>query len=435
MNTSSLLPETYRILQTLATEQPTLPASNTITVQEFRDSYRVAKEKTSSSPSGRHIGHYKAALEDTVLVPLHATMMSIPFQVGIVPDRWQKVTDIMLKKTEGDSRCHRLRIIALFESDLNHAKCILIGRRLSHFIEDKQMLTEVQFGSRPGKRCISAVLKKVLQHDHIWLLRQTAAFIENDATGCYERLVNNLILMVLKKLGIPQTVTQCLGLLWDNTIHLIKTIYSTSDITYTSTPDTPLYRPGQGSMCGPIFWILCYWLIISSLDPTITSTQYISACKSIITEITGVSFVDDTGLGVTSTFDRIYMKTTEENYREEITQVVQHLTRLAQHWERLLFTMGGAINIQKSFWYLIAWNWGTSQPKMATITHNPITLSLTSGYDTTLEQLPRIEPTQAFRTLGVYISASGCQKKQMEVLRTYTQRYNECIHASTLYPS
>jgi hypothetical protein len=223
----------------LASEYPTIAGSTIIMPEEFSSSYKVAKENTSSSPSGRHIGHYKAILKDQTLTALHAAMMSIPFQVGIIPDRWKQVTDIMLEKTAGDSRCHRLRIIALFESDLNHAKRILIGRKMSHLIEDKELLPDMQFGSRPGKRCISAVLKKILAHDHIRLLKQTAAFVENDATGCYDRLINNLILMVLKNLGIPTTVTTSLGLLWDNTIHMIKTMYGTSHVTYQSTPTMP----------------------------------------------------------------------------------------------------------------------------------------------------------------------------------------------------
>jgi hypothetical protein len=188
-------------------------------------------------------------------------MMSLPFQAGFAPDRWKKVTDIMLQNKIGDSRCHCLRIIALFESDFNHAKRILIGRKLLHHMEDKNMLPNIQFGSRPGRRCLSAVLCKVLSHDQIWLMRLSAAFIENDAVGCYDRLVNNLVLLILQKLGIPMTATKCLGELWDTTIHLIKTIFGTSDITYTSTKDMPLFGPGQGSTCGPLFWLLVYWLI------------------------------------------------------------------------------------------------------------------------------------------------------------------------------
>jgi hypothetical protein len=119
--------------------------------------------------------------------------------LGIVPDRWTKVTDIMLEKKPGDSRCPCLQIIALFESNLNHAKRILIGRKIMHLLEDEHMLTDMQFGSRSGKRYTSAVLKKVICHDYVRLLKQSAAFVENDTVGCYDRLVNNLILLVLKK--------------------------------------------------------------------------------------------------------------------------------------------------------------------------------------------------------------------------------------------
>jgi len=51
-------------------------------------------------------------------------MMSIPFKHGIIPDRWTKVTDVMLEKNPGVPRLHRLRVIQLIEEDLN--QCLLI---------------------------------------------------------------------------------------------------------------------------------------------------------------------------------------------------------------------------------------------------------------------------------------------------------------------
>jgi hypothetical protein len=108
--------------------------------------------------------------------------------------------------------------------------------------------------------------------------------------------------MVLKKKGLPTNISTTLATMWDSAIHMINTIYGTSSTTYTSTTDTPLYGPGQGSMCGPLFWLLCYWLIVQSIDPNITAATYISACQSVMTQITGVSFIHDTGLGVTSEY-------------------------------------------------------------------------------------------------------------------------------------
>jgi hypothetical protein len=62
----------------------------------------------------------------------------------------------MLEKEEGNSQCHRLRILALFETDFNQAKRILIGRRLTHHLADTNMISNMQYGSVPGKQCLSA---------------------------------------------------------------------------------------------------------------------------------------------------------------------------------------------------------------------------------------------------------------------------------------
>jgi hypothetical protein len=95
----------------------------------------------------KNIGHYKAILKNPNMVTFHSIMMSIPFQVGIAPDRWTRVTDIMLEKDAGNPRCHRLRILALFEGDFNQAKRILLARKLSHHAEDNNLVPTMQFGS------------------------------------------------------------------------------------------------------------------------------------------------------------------------------------------------------------------------------------------------------------------------------------------------
>ncbi len=73
------LPETRAILNILATPLPLLQMIKVpeITVKQFQAAYRTVKEATSSSPSGRPVGHYKAAATDETLSALHATMMSI----------------------------------------------------------------------------------------------------------------------------------------------------------------------------------------------------------------------------------------------------------------------------------------------------------------------------------------------------------------------
>lgn len=178
----NLMPETLRILHTIAQRAlPTSSGTSAVTEEDFIQTFQYTKESTSLSPSGHHTGHYKAALKAPVLVQLHRNMMSLPFQHGFAPEWWTRVKDIMLEKEEGNSRCHRLCIIALFESDFNQAKCILIGCRLTHHLAETKMISDMQYGSVPGKQCISTVLKKVFSHDHIRLTKSTASFIENDS--------------------------------------------------------------------------------------------------------------------------------------------------------------------------------------------------------------------------------------------------------------
>lgn len=86
--------------------------------------------------------------------------------------------------------------------------------------------------------------------------------------------MNNVVLLELCKYGWPDSVALCLGVLWDHTVHLIKTIYDTSEVTYGSTFEVPLCGPRQGSTCGSLFWLLRFILIVNSIDPYISTALY-----------------------------------------------------------------------------------------------------------------------------------------------------------------
>ena len=77
------------------------------------------KEKTTTSPSGRHLGHYKAILQEPDLIQYHCIMASLPLTYGFTPKRWTKAIQIMLEKNPGNPLIHRLRGILILEADLN----------------------------------------------------------------------------------------------------------------------------------------------------------------------------------------------------------------------------------------------------------------------------------------------------------------------------
>jgi len=126
-----------------------------------------------------------------------------------------------------------------------------------------------------------------------------------------------------------------------------------------------------------------------------------SANKVITVDRTGDAFVDDSQLGCIS--HSLQENSTALNANQMIT--LRKMTNIGQRWERLLFSTGGALNLQKSFWILLTWSWKNGH--LVAKDQHPLQLKLTSGYDTTPVEVPWLDPHEGFCTLGAYISPSG----------------------------
>jgi hypothetical protein len=322
-------------------------------------------------------------------------MMSIPLVASFFPERWRQVVDVMLTKKAGDYRIHWLRIVALQELDFNQCNRLIISRP----VLNKQLTFEIH---RYAKKPIT--------------------YIENDAVGCYVRIINPLILLFLRILGLTPTLVQSIATTWEQTYHRIKTLYGTSEETYTNHPQHRLYGPGQGSTIGPFLWLLCFILIFMSLPEQTPNITLMSVAKTNRISFVGEAFVDDTGLG-TNNF------TSENNHKD----LILDLQRLAQTWEKLLFSTGGALNLSKCFWFLLSWRWTNGHATLHTELSAPGQVQMTSEGDLeTLLTIPRIEPTSSFRTLGVHISPSGSNLGALKILKEVVWEYCTNVRGSHL---
>eukprot|EP00957_Ditylum_brightwellii_P123640 9425938-Ditylum_brightwellii.AAC.1 len=119
----------------------------------------------SSSPSGRHYGHYRAALVSESISLVHAWMMSLPFLVGFTLSRWEEDINCMLERDPGDPKIDRLRIIVIVEDNMNAIMKVIWKRRLVPVAEKTQFLSPVQFGNMKGQTTLDALLLKVVTMD------------------------------------------------------------------------------------------------------------------------------------------------------------------------------------------------------------------------------------------------------------------------------
>jgi hypothetical protein len=115
-------------------------------------------------------------------------------------------------------------------------------------------------------------------------------------------------------------------------------------------------------------------------------------------------------------------------------QAIRDLRELAQFYERLLFSTGGALNLQKCLWFLISWTWKKGKATMATTINAPGELYLSSGLDAIAQKIPCIEPTHSYRTLGIHIAGSGKMKKAKTLLRNESVTYASAISQSHMSP-
>jgi hypothetical protein len=102
-----------------------------ITADKMMEKYKRWKERTSKSPSGRHLGHFHALFRPlkakndeerekleffcNEIIEIHATMLQTAYDNEYVYKQWEYILTCMLGKDEGVQRIHRLRVIHLYE--------------------------------------------------------------------------------------------------------------------------------------------------------------------------------------------------------------------------------------------------------------------------------------------------------------------------------
>lgn len=161
---------------------------------------------TTTLPSDRHLalGHYKANIQDPVLLKCLHTFLNIAINRGIAIPRWSKATNILIEKDPGTPNINRLRIIHLFEADFNFFLKLQWGHRLVRHADKFNLLNNGQHGSRPGHTTMDPIMLIQLTTDLSRLLKANRARFDNDASACYDRIIVALGMLAARRLGMPK---------------------------------------------------------------------------------------------------------------------------------------------------------------------------------------------------------------------------------------
>ena len=302
-----------------------------VTVAEFKSYFRKKKESTESSPSGQHIGHYKAVLDNDKIVDALVAMTNIALSTGCLLERWQHTVSVMLEKDKGSPKINRLQIIQLFEADYNFLLSLVFGHRLMTFARKHCLLNPSQYGSAKGKQAQSAILNKILTYDYFRLHKEDAATSEFDATANYDHILPAIAVIACRRLGLADKIGD---LLYDSLTklkHKVRTIYGLST-EYGPTVDYPLFRTGQGSGGSPTFWAVIADVLFNTMDSYGHGMKLRDPTGRIVNGRNEDGYVDDTSLGVDGQDEK----------------VVESLTEAAQRHEKVLYATGGKLALENA---------------------------------------------------------------------------------------
>jgi hypothetical protein len=189
---------------------------NNITFEEFKKGIEKWRERTTTSPSGRHLGHYKILVKlnvtdyydikinysEIILKTYYNIIMSAIF-LGKPVKRWREITTCMIQKVPGVSKLDKLRVIHLFEADYNLILKVMWSRKTVWRNHENKLLNEGQAGSRPGCRAIDVALQKEMKYNYAKLTRTELITIDNDAKSCFDRILCNVAMLISQYYGVP----------------------------------------------------------------------------------------------------------------------------------------------------------------------------------------------------------------------------------------
>ena len=408
--------EGTRLWYEYVTTKPTKQFDFKWTTAEYCESWNKMDETKSSIP-GIHAAHMKCLQPSSDAAEILSKLALLPLLTGYAPQSWMRGIDSMIpKKTVGECRPDKLRLILLFDARFNHNNK-LIGKKMMEFAEEQGILAKEQFGSRKHKSAIEHAINKRLTLDISRQNKSTCIYIANDAKSCYDRILLMVAYLAMRDAGAPLNVAlSSIKTLVNMRMH-IKTAHGISRCSYGG-PEWRMWPHGigQGNGYGPAIWALISSPLLKIMRLKGYGTRINSPISMEKLNMSGFSFVDDT--------DQCEMTMANKDWQQHMNYTQKSLTL----WESLLRTTGGAIEPSKSDWTKLKYKWYRGKAKLEGA--DPNDKLFMRSPDGVIQELVQKEPSDARETLGVWQTATGCEEKQTKELKVKIEKWGKNIQKS-----
>ena len=389
---------------------PADSVNTTVKHGEWSQRWSKAREKTSSSESGLHFGHYKASARSPVVSHLHALKTTLALKRGFALDRWKRGLSVMLEKMYGCTLISKLRAILLMEADFNFSNKMIFGVRMMDNVRQHGWMPE-EIYSEKGKTADDGTLAKILFYDIVRQARVAAGLSSIDAANCYDSIAHAIASLVFQAFGVPEEGIESMLTAIQEMKYFLRTAYGDSENCAGSTIEIKFQGLCQGNGAAPAGWAVISITILDAHKKKGHGGHFVCPISKLHGHLAAILFVDDT--------DIIHIDLREQQSVHEAHAALQ---ASVHNWGQLLIASGGAFKPPKCFFHMLSFVW--SRDGTWSYAHNEskddmaIVVPMPDGTQVPIEHL---SVDSAKETLGVYSCPSGKATAQIKSMQTKAQ--------------
>lgn len=392
---------------------PPRSVDSTIRRQEWASRWARAREKTSSSESGLHFGHYKAAAKSPMISHLHALKTTLALRRGFALDRWSRGLSVMLEKLYGCTLISKLRAILLMEADFNFSNKLIYGVRMMDNVRKYGHMPE-EIYSEKGKTADDGSLAKVLFYDIVRQSRTSAGLSSVDAANCYDSVAHAIASLVFQAFGVPEEAIESMLTAIQEMKYFLRTAYGDSKDFAGSTIEVKFQGLCQGNGAAPAGWAVISITILHAHKEKGHGGHFVCPISNLAGHLAAILFVDDT--------DILHIDLRKEE--ESVYEAHAALQDSIHNWGQLLIATGGAFKPVKCFYHLISFKWRRdgSWAYAANEDNEELDIAVPMP-DGSMVPIEHLSIDTGRETLGVYTAPSGKAASQIESMQDKSQEW------------
>jgi len=315
-----------------------------VTVEDFQYYWQRANERISSSYSGLHMGHYKAASFDPHLSALHAQKLTLCARKGVPLARWGRGLTVLLEKICGNNYVNKLRAICLFEADFNWWNKLIFARRMMHSAKGNESVPDELF-STAGSQTMDAIMSKTFFGDVSKVLHHPASIGGADLGDCYDCGAHPPTSIGMQAWGVPINAIKVLLTSLEMMQFCLKTGFGESKKWFGGSEDNRLGGYGQGNGAAPPAFSCLSTLIINAYKRMGNGAKLTSSYTSRLFLLAAAMYVDDTDL-----LHWADSQTTDDD------ELIEHVQSATTDFGQLAQASGGYLKAEKCFVYFLTYH-------------------------------------------------------------------------------